>query len=272
MNSENKNNCETNDIMKNINQISCEKECSDTGKIWKKNCPKCGEEQFYSSYNSLRLAKLKNTMCNPCRASVKKIIPENGVWKRICKKCGKEMTYSCRRSFNIGKRTNSKCRKCAIKESSKTKDYSWMRNVDYRMKISNSMKLIRKSDRYGESFKEKCRKNKAKWVSMGVGSKPNYNRNACQFINALNQRFGWTLQHAENGGEISIGGFFVDGYDLLKNIVFEYDEPKHHTLSHEKKDRIKQKVIITKINPLLFLRYDEKNKKLYDVITMQEYK
>lgn len=234
-----------------------------------KRCPQCGREQVYSCKSVWILSIKKNTWCNKCRASRIKIFPENGIWKRICK-CGKEMIYSCRRSYNTGKRTNSICGKCATKESAKLKDISWMRSDSYRLKMSESIKKARKTDSYGEEFKQKCRLNKAKCVQMGVGSKPNYNKVACRFIDDINNKFGWELQHAENGGEKMINGFFVDGYDKNRNIVFEYDEPKHFTLSHEKRDRIKEKVIIKSIHPLRFIRYDERNSKMCDIITGKE--
>lgn len=38
----------------------------------------------------------------------------------------------------------------------------------------------------------------------------------------------WNLRHAENGGEIIKFGYFLDAYDEEKNIVVEYDEPRHY--------------------------------------------
>lgn len=67
-----------------------------------------------------------------------------------------------------------------------------------------------------------------------------------------------------------ITGYLVDGYDREKNAVFEYDEPKHNTLSIKKKDIIRQTQIIKFLNPSNFFRYDEKSKVLYDVISGKE--
>ena len=41
-------------------------------------------------------------------------------------------------------------------------------------------------------------------------------------------------QYEFNGGEIVVSGYSLDGYDKEKNIVFEYDEPKHNILSIKK--------------------------------------
>jgi len=231
-----------------------------------KKCPKCNGIQEYSSYDSLRIAKRRNTFCNPCRAAVKKIIPENGVWKRRCN-CGNEMIYSCRRSYNTGRRTNSICRECAVKLSHKSDPREFFNTYDYRKKMSNALKKVRCTASYGEEFKKKCRLNKARWIKLNVG--PKYNKKACQFIDELNNKMNWNLRHAENGGEKEIEGFFVDGYDDVRNIIFEYDEPKHHTLSQEKKDRIKEKVIIEKIHPSKFIRYSERYKTIYDVVNKE---
>ncbi len=61
----------------------------------------------------------------------------------------------------------------------------------------------------------------------------------------------------------------MDGYDREKNVVFEYDEPHHYQINDElkSKDKIRQQRIIENIKPNSFIRYDERNNKLYDVIT-----
>ena len=57
---------------------------------------------------------------------------------------------------------------------------------------------------------------------------PLYNKKSIEYINQLNKDKGWCLQHAENGGEITCAGYYLDGYDKNLNIAFEYDEPKHY--------------------------------------------
>ena len=44
----------------------------------------------------------------------------------------------------------------------------------------------------------------------------------------LNKENNWKLQHALNGGEVRIGNYWVDGYDKINKIIFEYDERKHY--------------------------------------------
>lgn len=60
-------------------------------------------------------------------------------------------------------------------------------------------------------------------------------------------------------------GYWLDGYDKEKNIVFEYDESFHYPygkLRH--KDIVRQNRIIAFLN-CAFWRYNEKTKELYKV-------
>ena len=55
-----------------------------------------------------------------------------------------------------------------------------------------------------------------------------YSIKGCKYIDELNKKNNWNLQHALNGGEFEVDGFFLDGYDNNLNIAFEYDESKHY--------------------------------------------
>jgi hypothetical protein len=94
-----------------------------------------------------------------------------------------------------------------------------------------------------------------------------FNPNACKFIDDFGNKNGYTFQHALNGGEVLLSGFPVDGYDKEKNVVFEYDESYHHYKKRKEKDEYKQRCIVEKTQPLRFIRYDEKNSRLYDALT-----
>lgn len=95
-----------------------------------------------------------------------------------------------------------------------------------------------------------------------------YNKTACEYINKLNLEKGWNLQHAENGGEVRVGGYFLDGYDQKLNIVFEYDECKHYedVMNNilTEKDIKRQEYIIKELN-CEFWRYNEQLNLLYKV-------
>lgn len=95
-----------------------------------------------------------------------------------------------------------------------------------------------------------------------------YSKTACEYINKLNEEKHWNLQHAENGGEFEIDGYYLDGYDKELNIAFEYDEKRHYTDVNnnilKERDIERQNYIIKKLN-CEFWRYNEKKKLLYKV-------
>lgn len=123
--------------------------------------------------------------------------------------------------------------------------------------------------KHSEESKEKTRLSTIKYIENCKGTyKCRYNKNSIKFINELNHKFGWNLQHAENGGEICIGGYYVDGYDKDLNIVFEYDEVGHYIDRENsilcERDISRQNFIINKIG-CEFWRYNEYKNKLYKV-------
>lgn len=68
-----------NDITVSIKTDSILTPCENTGnkKKWKKNCPKCGKEQFYKTHRSLKSAIGRNNVCVNCRVNP----PKTNEWK-----------------------------------------------------------------------------------------------------------------------------------------------------------------------------------------------
>lgn len=238
---------------------------------WKKLCPKCGKEQIYSCKSTLTTSVKKNTLCNICRRSERKIIhPTNG-YIRKCKNCGKDIRYSCRGSFILCEKNNTICVKCATKESKKYINRSFQKTKGYRKMMSKKLKSARKlSKKYNsEECREKLRIAKLNQIKK-LGTQYNYNPVACKFIENFGKKNGYNFQHALNGGEVIVSGYSLDGYDKDKNVVFEYDEPKHNCISVKKNDQIRENRIIEKIKPKIFIRYNEEDNELYDVISKKE--
>lgn len=125
-----------------------------------------------------------------------------------------------------------------------------------------------KGKTHTEESKYKMRKAKINYWKTVYSAYPGYNKSACTFINQLNEQNHWNLQRAENGGEIEICGYFLDGYDKELNIAFEYDEPKHYKDIYNnilrEEDIKRQQKIISELNCTLY-RYNEKLKLLYKV-------
>ena len=139
----------------------------------------------------------------------------------------------------------------------------------------SEQKIGKNNHRYGKKATEEHREkmriaalNRIKKQGIMVA----FNPVACKFIEDFGKKNGYKFQHALNGGEICLSGFPVDGYDKDKNIVFEYDEPHHCNNKRKEKDKYKQQCIIEKIQPKMLIRYDEKNDRLYDVLTNLELK
>jgi hypothetical protein len=162
----------------------------------------------------------------------------------------------------LTKKTSSK-----IKEASKKSSITMKNKYEYllpdekerlRQKILSSMT---------DSVKYKMRLSAIKRIErMGVNKAcRNYNVNACEYFDKLNRENGWNLQHAKNGGEIEIYGYFLDAYDKERNIVVEYDEPRHDRPHIKKKDTIRQNNIIKHLGECKFYRFKELSNQLIQI-------
>lgn len=127
-----------------------------------------------------------------------------------------------------------------------------------------------KGKKCSEEQKIKIRLSTIKYIKSLNGSMtPRYSLRGCDYINSLNERMGWNLQHAENGGEIEVCGYYLDGYDKERNIAFEYDESKHYKDVYNnilrEKDIIRHKIIMEHLK-CKFYRYNEVLDLFYEVI------
>ena len=267
------------DTIKDIKIESNEEISIDTTKKeWKRNCPKCNTELSYSSYDLWWRANKINSRCKSCS---KKGMPNGRLGKKHT-----EISKQKISSSNVGKKLTE--------EAKKKMSNAWIkRKINYpitketREKMSKSFKGRKFSDNHklnlsksntGKKRTEETKyKNRLATVNdlfkKGIiGKSINHNPRACEFIDKLNKEKGWNLQHAENGGEIELYGYLVDGYDKERNIIFEYDEKKHYRADGNlnNRDIYRQNLIIKKYNPTMFIRYNEYENKLKDVISGKE--
>ncbi len=91
---------------------------------------------------------------------------------------------------------------------------------------------------------------------------PAYNVDSIRIIEEYGKKHGYYFQHAENGGEVQILTYFVDGYDVMRNVVLEVDEPNHYLNGRLKeKDLQRQwKIMRHKQCTFIRIRIDRKNK------------
>lgn len=69
---------------------------------------------------------------------------------------------------------------------------------------------------------------------------PSYNEKGCIIFDNISEKNNIHIQHAMNGGEYYIKelGYWLDGYDEINNVAYEFDE-KHHFI----KGKIREKDI-----------------------------
>jgi len=229
----------------------------------KRNCPKCNKEVIYSRSDIRLRAERENRRCFDCTMKSE----ENS------KKVSNGVKNAIKRDPTIIQRMKEKLkgRKIPVEiikkrvETRKKNGYITSIETKRKQRESNTGK------KRSEEAKQKMSKSAIKRIQKyQIYNKPNFNPRACEFINILNKSLNINLQHALNGGEKWIKGFYLDGYDKEKNIIFEYDEKYHTSSKLKKKDLERQEKLIDEVNPLKFIRYDEKNNRLYDVLTEKD--
>jgi hypothetical protein len=106
------------------------------------------------------------------------------------------------------------------------KSYTW--NINCRKCPDYHRNWLGKS--HTKESKLKQRVSTLNYLSKTKGQiTPRYNIHSIPIIEKYGIQHGYTFQHAENGGEFHIKelGYFVDGYDVEKNVVIEIDESHH---------------------------------------------
>ena len=144
-------------------------------------------------------------------------------------------------------------------------------NITLRRKYENGeLKGSFVGRQHSEETKEKIRTKALDLISNKFGKiQANFSIKACEYIDKLNKKNNWKLQHALNGGEIRIGNYWVDGYDETNKIIFEYDERKHYiagTNNLKQKDINRQNKILSLLGDSWTLyRYNENLNIFYKV-------
>jgi hypothetical protein len=231
-------------------------------KKWKRNCPNCHKDMLYVEKCGCVRAIKNNSMCLSCNTSINNKkrnswSGQNNPWYGISR-CGESNPFY--------KKTHSEQTKEIIAENTKKSLTGTKRSIDTKLKISHALIGKPKSPEH----KLKCIVNGKcgyiEWKRKNGILKSGYNPTACEYFNKLNEKMGWNLQHARNGGEIRCNVYFLDAYDKKNGIVVEYDEPYHYDVygKLKEKDVIRMKYIINKFR-CRFFRYKEETQELMEI-------
>jgi hypothetical protein len=213
--------------------------------LFKKQCPECNCNMVYNGVwakYALKRSIKRNYLCMSCTTKGER----NGFFGKT-QSLEARKTIKAKRKLQIISEETKKKLAIAMKGS---------KNPFFGKTHTNEIKLL---------LSEQSRMRMLERVKK-YGGRPSFNPIACKFIDKLNEQNGWQLQHALNGGEVNVIGFSLDGYDKERNIIFEYDEQKHHQTWYKKKDLVRQEKLISKLNPSKFIRYDELNNKLITIL------
>ncbi len=234
--------------------------------------PNCRKEISYTENANMYRAKKQNTNCKSC-AVWNKGIPRTEEEKKKISESHKGKKLTNEHKKNIGK--SNKGEKNGM--YGKSVYNIWVKKygkeeADRRQKdanIKNSLALSgenhpfygkkrepfteetrkRMSEshmgmKYSEETKKKQRLSMKKRIENRSGQMmPNYNSEAISIIEEYGKKYGFNFQHAENGGEVCIDGYWPDGVDEKMKTIIEIDEKQHFNSdgTYREKDIRRQK-------------------------------
>lgn len=242
-----------------------------------RHCPKCNEIIHYKDKGSLLRANNKNSVCKKCNYNRPKNL---GPFIRNCPCCNKKLEYSRIDIYKISEKQNVLCKSCGQKRRIHPPEFSKKMSLIYKnsspeMKIkrmgmlgkrhknstlekmsqSNSISVAKA---WKDPIKRKNMLDRNKWDNHSV------DKGSIELIekwNKLGFKFKINYQVKDH-----INLFYLDGYDPIHNVIFEYDSKYHNSPSQKEKDLTRQEKIIKILNPKKFWRYNAINKKYRNVI------
>jgi hypothetical protein len=236
-------------------------------KAYTKNCDGCGKTLSYSTQGNLNLSIRKKSKCMSCSQQGRIISVETRFrigLKIKGRTLSKEHKEKIRKS-KIGKNNPMYGKPSPFRGKHHTDENNLKNSLWHKNCVGKRHPMFGRH--HGKETIQKMRIATSKRIKkFGIRSR-NFSPVACKFITEYGKQVGYNFQHAMNGGEQIVGGYFVDGYDKDKNVVFEYDEPRHYYVNGnlKPKDIIRQMRIIQMLHPKKFIRYNEAKRKIYEV-------
>jgi len=204
------------------------------------DCSGCGAPKRFRSFEKSRARRVEesNPLCRSCKS--------------------KDATFLSRRGKAIRKSLQDnlveRARRHDLAKMMQSKGYFFGHLPD-----DAARKRMNPQGRtYPEAAKQKQRERIAiRMMSLGIA--PRIDKGATEYFNQLNE-MGYTIYHPNI--YVDGLGYFVDGYDPFRHIVFEFDTPVHKYPSKKKEDLHRQSNIINHFktigNPLkMFIRIND---------------
>jgi DNA-directed RNA polymerase subunit M/transcription elongation factor TFIIS len=182
---------------------------------WVRNCPKCGNEITYTRIYDRDIAEKWNRNCASC-ANTGRIFSEET--RKILSEFHKGQV-----PWNKGIKLTEEHKK-NIGKSCGGRIFS----DEHKQNLKQNSAHYWKGKTRSEESNKKRRVTTLKNIEERCGQiSPNYNKIGCEIIRWFNTYYDFNFQHAENGGEVCIDGYFPDGVDERRKTIIEVDE-KHH--------------------------------------------
>lgn len=188
--------------------------------MYVRRCKKCGSEIFHKDEKNLKRALKADKVCYSCSNSEKAIGENNTMFGKTHTNETKDKIREKRKLQVITQETRDKL------------------SIIHKQRLEHYNHWIGKT--HNDSTKEKMRIISAKRIHNNKWH-PSFNITACDIIENYGKKYGYNFQHAMNGGEYFIEelGYWVDGYDIEKNVVIEYYETGHKYYIEKDEIRIK---------------------------------
>jgi hypothetical protein len=186
-----------------------------------KQCPICGIDILYRDKKALLQSIRLKSNCKSCSIEIKNSKISNTLKEKY--KSG-EITANMNGAHSYESRKKQGNSKKGKKQSNES---------NIKRSISCKKANCGKSNRGRRCSEENKKKFRLQMIDRLTKTHKNfhppYNEKACDYFEKLMIENNVFIQHALNGGEYNIKelGYWVDGYDLENNIVYEWDESHH---------------------------------------------
>jgi len=281
-----------NDITIRTSNDSTKPQCKDIGTNWERKCPKCQRSIFYSNKYKLVRANINGSACLKC---CNKLPPDTNLYFRSCPSCGKKIDYVKKCRYVAGKKNKTNCKSCAMKMVANSRPpvtsvarknmSNSQRGRKHSEKTKNGMRgenngmfgVSRRGKEnpfYGKTHTEKSKTDmrlaaikRFSTTKRKNGHLAAIGKNEVKYFTELEKNNGWDgifYGKCKSQYHVETLGYFLDYYEPTKNIVVEYDEPRHYVGGMLKQKDVNRMITIKTHLGCRFLRYNEKINELVE--------